>query len=99
EPLSTEATRLLRGTARRSWHYFETFVDESGHFLPPDNFQDDPRPVIAQRTSPTNVGLYLLAALSARDSGWCGTTALVERLGATLATLRLLDKFRGHLYN
>ena len=52
--------------------------------LPPDNFQEDPRPVIAHRTSPTNIGLYLLAAVSARDFGWVGTLETVERLEANV---------------
>ena len=67
--------------------------------LPPDNFQEDPNPVLAHRTSPTNIGLYLLCAVSARDFGWAGTLEIVERLEATLATLQKLQRFRGHFYN
>ena len=67
--------------------------------LPPDNFQEDPLPALAHRTSPTNLGLYLLSAASARDFGWMGTTEAVERLEATLATMSRLERFRGHFYN
>src|SRR5437667_12364940 len=67
--------------------------------LPPDNFQEDPKPFVAHRTSPTNLGLYLLAAVSARDFGWAGTTETVDRLEATLATMGDLQRFRGHFYN
>src|SRR3989454_7341110 len=67
--------------------------------LPPDNFQEDPKPVVAHRTSPTNLGLYLLSAVSARDFGWAGTTETVDRLEATLATMGRLQRFRGHFYN
>ncbi len=67
--------------------------------LPPDNFQEDPRPVVAHRTSPTNIGLYLLSAVAARDFGWSGTLGTVERLEATLATMRRLPKHKGHLFN
>ena len=67
--------------------------------LPPDNFQEDPRPVLAHRTSPTNIGLYLLSAVSARDFGWAGTIETVDRLEATLATMSLLQQYRGHFYN
>ena len=67
--------------------------------LPPDNFQEDPTPVVAHRTSPTNIGLYLLSAVSARDFGWIGTTEAVERLEATLATMSELERFRGHFFN
>ena len=67
--------------------------------LPPDNFQEDPRPVVAHRTSPTNMGLYLLSAVSARDFGWSGTLDFVERVEATFATMNRLERYRGHFYN
>jgi cyclic beta-1,2-glucan synthetase len=97
--VSESDTRALRLVARRTWRYFETFVTVADHMLPPDNFQEDPRPALAHRTSPTNMGLYLLSAVSARDFGWIGTTETVERLEATLATMGSLERFRGHLYN
>jgi cyclic beta-1,2-glucan synthetase len=96
----TEAdARALRLIARRTWRYFETFVTAADHMLPPDNFQEDPKPILAHRTSPTNLGLYLLAAVSARDFGWAGKSETVERLEATLATMSDLQRFRGHFYN
>jgi cyclic beta-1,2-glucan synthetase len=95
---SAEAT-ALRLVARRTWRYFETFVTAADHMLPPDNFQEDPQPVLAHRTSPTNIGIYLLSAVSARDFGWAGAIETVERLEATLATLERLERFRGHFYN
>ena len=67
--------------------------------LPPDNFQEDPTPVLAHRTSPTNIGLYLLSVVSARDFGWIGRPEAVERLEATLATMSRMQRFRGHFYN
>jgi cyclic beta-1,2-glucan synthetase len=91
--------RALRLVARRTWRYFETFVTADDHMLPPDNFQEDPRPVLAHRTSPTNLGLYLLSAVSARDFGWVGTLETVERLEATFATMSRLQQYRGHFYN
>jgi cyclic beta-1,2-glucan synthetase len=97
--LSADDVRALRLTARRTWRFFETFVGPEDHGLPPDNFQDDPAPVVAHRTSPTNIGMYLLATVTARDFGWIGTLEMVERLEATLATIAGLERFRGHLYN
>ena len=97
--VSEHDAQVLRQVGRRTWRYFETFVTAAENMLPPDNFQEDPRPVIAHRTSPTNIGLYLLAAVSARDLGWAGTAEVVERLEGTLATLQRLQQFRGHLYN
>jgi cyclic beta-1,2-glucan synthetase len=96
----SEADALaLRLTARRTWRFFETFVTATDNMLPPDNFQEDPAPVLAHRTSPTNLGLYLLSVVSARDFGWIGTSEAVERLEATLATMGGLARFRGHFYN
>ncbi|MEA2782803.1 MAG: cyclic beta,2-glucan synthetase [Rhodospirillaceae bacterium] len=94
-----EDARGLRLVARRTWRFFETFVTAADHMLPPDNFQDDPKPVLAHRTSPTNLGLYLLSAISSRDFGWAGTAETVDRLEATLATMGTLQRFRGHFYN
>jgi cyclic beta-1,2-glucan synthetase len=97
--VSETDARALRLVARRTWRYFETFVTVADHMLPPDNFQEDPKPVIAHRTSPTNIGLYLLSAVSARDFGWAGTNETIERLEATLAAMSSLQRFRGHFYN
>src|SRR6185312_10897375 len=91
--------RALRLVARRTWRFFETFVTPADQMLPPDNFQEDPAPVLAHRTSPTNLGLYLLSVVSARDLGWTGTIDAVERLEATLSTMSQLAHFRGHFYN
>ncbi len=99
EQLSAANVEALRLTARRTWLFFETFVGPEDHGLPPDNFQDDPHPVVAHRTSPTNIGVYLLATVTARDFGWIGTFEMVERLEATLETIDRLERFRGHLYN
>ena len=91
--------RFLRLTTRRTWRYFETCVTPADHMLPPDNLQEEPKPVLARRTSPTNIGLYLLSAVAARDFGWAGTLDTIERLEATMATLRDLPQHRGHFFN
>jgi cyclic beta-1,2-glucan synthetase len=91
--------RALRLIARRTWRFFERFVTADSNMLPPDNFQEDPKPVVANRTSPTNLGLYLLSVVSARDLGWLGMLDATERLEATLATMGRLEQFRGHFFN
>jgi cyclic beta-1,2-glucan synthetase len=97
--LSPTAAHELRLVARRTWRYFETFVTPADHMLPPDNFQEDPQPVLARRTSPTNLGLCLLSTASARDFGWIGTAEASDRLAATLQTMESLARCRGHFYN
>ena len=99
EPLSAANARALRLIARRTWRFFETFITPTDHALPPDNFQEDPKPVVAHRTSPTNMGLYLLSTLAAHDLGYLGTLDAVERLEATLGTMSQLELLRGHFYN
>jgi cyclic beta-1,2-glucan synthetase len=102
EPLagvSAADRRLLRRTARKTWRFFDTFVTADEHFLPPDNYQEDPRGVVAQRTSPTNIGLYLLSVVSAREFGFIGLRQALERLRQTLTTMERLEKREGHLLN
>jgi cyclic beta-1,2-glucan synthetase len=97
--VSAADAQALRLIARRTWRFFETFVTPDDHMLPPDNFQEDPAPALAHRTSPTNLGLYLLSVATARDFAWLGTTEAAERLAATLATMGRLARHRGHFYN
>ena len=97
--LSDADARTLRLIGRRTWRFFETFVTPEDHGLPPDNYQEEPEPVVAHRTSPTNIGMYLLSTVTARDMGWIGTHEMAERLEATLATVRVLERLHGHLYN
>ena len=98
-PIGPVDAAALRRVGRQTWRFFETFVTEADHMLPPDNFQEDPNPVIAHRTSPTNIGLYLLSIISAREFGWIGTREAVQRIEATLATMERLTRFRGHFFN
>jgi len=98
-PLSASEEQVLRLTSRQTWRFFDEFVTSEDHWLPPDNFQEDPKPVLAHRTSPTNIGLYLLSTLAANDLGWIGVNETVERLEKTLTTLSRMELFRGHFYN
>ena len=95
----SEDRAVLRTVARRTWNYFETFVTAEHHHLPPDNFQEIPDPVVANRTSPTNIGVYLLSVISARDFGWISMAQTVKRLQQTLTTVGQMQQYRGHLYN
>ena len=99
EQLSADERQRIVAAARRSWRFFDRFVTAEENSLPPDNFQEDPRPVVAHRTSPTNIGVYLLSTVAARDLGFVGTLDALDRLGATLATITALEQYRGHLYN
>ena len=97
--ISAASRASLRLTGWRTWQYFETFVTESENYLPPDNYQEDPRPVVAHRTSPTNIGLYLLSLVSAEKFGWISTGEAAGRIEKTLRTLGRLERYNGHFYN
>jgi cyclic beta-1,2-glucan synthetase len=99
QPLLESDLQALRLISRRTWRFFEAFVTAEDHWLPPDNFQEVPKPIVAHRTSPTNIGLYLLSTLAAHDLGWSGTLDTTDRLEATLGTMSQLEQFRGHFYN
>jgi cyclic beta-1,2-glucan synthetase len=97
--LSAEERTALRAYARRTWNFFETFIGDEDHWLPPDNFQEDPKGKIAHRTSPTNAGLFLLSTLAAHDLGYLSRRNLVQRLENTFATLERLERYQGHFHN
>jgi hypothetical protein len=98
-PLDAEDTHYARRTARLTWRFFETFAGPDDNWLPPDNFQEDPQPVLAHRTSPTNIGLFLLSTLAAYDLGYLGFSELVQRLDLTFESLHKLPRYRGHYLN
>ncbi len=97
--MTAEQWTFLRHTARKTWYFFETFVTAQENWLPPDNFQEVPTPTVASRTSPTNMGLSLLANLAARDLGYLSLGGLIRRTQDTLDTMQRLERYRGHFYN
>jgi hypothetical protein len=96
--LSSHQILYLRKLARKTWRFFETFAGPEDHWLPPDNFQEHPHPVLATRTSPTNIGMSLLCTLSAYDFGYLSLRRLVLRLTHTFETLEKLERYQGHFY-
>ena len=99
ERLSEADRRMLRLVARKTWRFFDTFVTGEDNWLPPDNYQEDPRGVVAHRTSPTNIGLYLLSVVAARDFGFITAREVLARLENTLATLSRMERRSGHILN
>ncbi|MEJ2208093.1 MAG: glucoamylase family protein [Anaerolineae bacterium] len=97
--LSEAETRRLRSLARRTWLFFEHYAGPEDHWLPPDHFQEQPRGLVAHRTSPTNIGLFLLSTLSAAELGYVGPVELVVRLRSTLESMEELERYRGHFLN
>ena len=97
--LTVDQTQFLRKLSRKTWAYFERYVGPDDHFLPPDNVQDHLAVKVAHRTSPTNMGLALLANLTAHDFGYLSTGQLVVRTTNALRSMEALERYRGHFYN
>ena len=99
-PALQDRQRLFLHTlARRTWAFFEDHVTAAENWLPPDNMQEHPAPVVAHRTSPTNIGLALLANFTAWDFGYVSGAELLQRSRATLGAMGRLERHRGHFYN
>jgi cyclic beta-1,2-glucan synthetase len=97
--LTIGQTAFLHKLSRKIWAFFETFVGPEDHWLPPDNFQEHPVEAVGHRTSPTNMGLALLANLSAYDFGYIPAGQLIVRTKNAFDTMEVLERHRGHFYN
>ncbi len=99
KPLEIEKTEFLQRLSRKTWLFFETYVGPNDNWLPPDNVQEYPVKTIAHRTSPTNIGLYLLANLAASDFGYISYGILISRTRDTLLSLHKMERYQGHFFN
>jgi len=97
--IPTQDLFLLRKIARKTWRYFDDFIGPANHWLPPDNYQAALNIEVAQRTSPTNIGLYLLALISAYDLEYLTCDEVVDRLSNTFRSIKNLELYEGHLLN
>jgi len=97
--VTDEQRKYLQDAAADIWRYFEAFLTPEDHFLPPDNWQEQPAAGIAHRTSPTNIGLALLSALAAMDLSLCPKHRALGYIENMLATMERMEKWNGHLYN
>jgi hypothetical protein len=97
--LTLDETAFLRRLGRRTWAFFEHSVGADDHWLPPDNIQEHPVASVAHRTSPTNMGLALLANLTAYDFGYIAAGQLVQRSADALEAMGSLERHKGHFYN
>ena len=97
--LTTRQNIFLHKLARKTWSFFERFVEQEDNWLPPDNFQEQPVVLVAHRTSPTNIGLSLLANVSAYDFGYITAGQFLERTAKTISTMEKMERYKGHFYN
>lgn len=97
--LNAADRKFIRLTARVTWRWFETFIGPHSNWLPPDNVQEEPVALTAPRTSPTNLGMALLADLAAHDLGYLPLPALLDRCEAMMSAMERLERHRGHFCN
>ena len=91
--------RYLEDISKRTWSFFEDHINEENNYLIPDNYQEDRNEKIVSRTSSTNIGLELLAIISAYDLEFINFKKTIEYLNKVFATIAGLSKWNGHLYN
>ncbi|GHV16659.1 hypothetical protein FACS189425_01340 [Clostridia bacterium] len=97
--VTLEDEHMLRQLARRTWQYYEDFSGELTNYLAPDNYQENPPNGVAMRTSPTNIGMQLMAALTAYDFGFVTRAKMIDILERTMNSVEKLEKWNGNLYN
>jgi len=97
--LESPQTVFLQTLARKTWSFFETFAGADDNWLAPDNMQEHPTRVVAHRTSPTNIGMALLANLTAWDFGFITAGQVLRRCEDTLRTMGRMERHQGHFYN
>ncbi|NNV54871.1 glycoside hydrolase family 94 protein [Limnovirga soli] len=97
--ITDEQTNFLHKIARKTWGFFDSFVKETGNWLPPDNFQQQPIAILANRTSPTNIGIALLSNLTAYEFGYISISSFIQRTKDTLQSMTKMERFKGHFYN
>lgn len=97
--LNEEERKHLLEIAKRTWEYFATYMNSNNNYLPPDNYEENRNKKIAQRTSPTNIGLGLLSIISAIDFKFIKYEEGLELLQKSMDTIEKLIKWNGHLYN
>lgn len=98
--IPTEAQKeFLLDVAQKTFRFFEETVSLETNHLPPDNLQIEPAIGLTKRTSPTNIGMYLLACVSVCELGLLDADGMAIRVEKTIATLEKMDKWNGHLFN
>jgi cyclic beta-1,2-glucan synthetase len=97
--LPAEERQFLRNIARRTWRYFSDFVNKETSWLPPDNYQISHQKKLALRTSPTNIGLYMVSVISAHNFGYLTVDEVIYKLTQTMETINKLERYEGHLLN
>ncbi|GHV25858.1 hypothetical protein FACS18948_0220 [Clostridia bacterium] len=99
EALNERQHEVLSALSEETWRFFDDTVTANTHYLPPDNVQLDPPKGSASRTSPTNIGMYLLSVASAHSLQLISAEDMLAKTALTVMTLERMETWRGHPYN
>ena len=97
--IKEEDKKYLMGVAEKTWQYFKDYLNSSNNFLIPDNYQEDRKDIVVDRTSSTNIGLSMLAVIASYDMEFETLENTVDRLEKIINVVYELPKWNGHLYN
>lgn len=97
--IDEENKKMLRRISRKTWAYFDDFVNDENNWLAPDNYQEEPYKGVAHRTSPTNIAMGLTSNLAAYDLGYIDISESVDRISKIINSMESLEMYKGHLYN
>ena len=99
EKLNKEEKEYILEIGKKTWDFFETYLNKENNYLIPDNYQESRKEKIVPRTSSTNIGLSLLAVISAYDLNYIKLEKALEFLYNIINSIDSLTKWNGHLYN
>ena len=99
EKLDIKEIEYIKEIGKKTWEFFETYLTEQYNYLITDNYQEDRKEKIVLRTSSTNIGLSLLAVISAYDMKYIEKDKAIELLKNIIVSIESLPKWNGHLYN
>lgn len=85
----------LISVARKTYNFFRS----ADSVIVPDNYQVKPYIGWAKNTSPTNIGLSMIAEVSAYELGIIDLVTAESRINDILEAIVGLEKYRGHLFN
>lgn len=97
--LKEQEKQYLYEVGKKTWGFFKEYITEKTNYLPPDNYQEDRKEKIVYRTSPTNIGLGILAVAASYDLGFEKLEDTISLLLKMMDTISKLTKWNGHLYN
>lgn len=99
EKLDKDEKEYVKEIGKKTWDFFETYLNEENNYLITDNYQEGRKEKTVSRTSSTNIGLSLLAVISAYDLNYIEKEKALKLLRNIIYSIEGLPKWNGHLYN